>query len=95
MSHEESEQYSLRELIRHQTTLLEQHRSESNEWRTEIAKSIAKIQVHTEYAKEKSSAQQKDLDDLKTSHERYKGGFYILSLIGFGFIIDLIKRMLQ
>jgi hypothetical protein len=42
--------------------LLETHRKESNDWRTEMSDSIARIETHNEYTKEKL----KDVDDLKT-----------------------------
>jgi len=42
-------------------SLLETHRKESNDWRTEVSESIARIETHNEYTKAKLV----EVDDLK------------------------------
>jgi tRNA U34 5-carboxymethylaminomethyl modifying GTPase MnmE/TrmE len=92
MSKDELNNFSQRELLRQTITILEEHRQESNEWRTEVAKMIAKIEVHTDYSKEKINANTKDIDDLKKAKNRQNGAIAAFSFIGLGFLIDIVKR---
>lgn len=69
--------------------LLEIHRKESNEWRTDISKTLAKIEVHNEYTQTKL----KEVDELKAAGQRQKGFLYALSVIGLGGIEEFIRHL--
>ena len=69
--------------------LLETHRKESNEWRNDIGKALARIEVHNEYTKEKL----KDVEMLKSAHNKQKGVLYVLSAIGLGGIEEFIRHL--
>ena len=69
--------------------LLETHRKESNEWRNDVGKSLARIEIHNEYTKEKL----KTVDTLETAHNKQKGVLWVLSIIGLGGIEEFIRHM--
>lgn len=54
MSRDESNNNSLRELVRQSLTMQELHKKESDIFRNDISMAIAKIDVHNDYTKKKA-----------------------------------------
>ena len=72
-------------------SLLETHRKESNDWRAEMSDCIARIETHNEYTKDKL----KEVDILKTAHNKQKGFLYALSILGLGGIEEFFRHLLK
>lgn len=69
--------------------LLETHRMESNEWREDVTKTLAKIEIHNEYTQKKLQT----VDVLEKQSQRQKGFMYALSLIGLGGIEEWLRHL--
>jgi len=70
-------------------SLLETHRKESNEWREDVTKTLAKIEIHNEYTQKKLAT----VDILEKQSQRQKGFLYALSLIGLGGIEEFFRHL--
>ncbi len=102
MSHEELSNYSSRELLRQTINMLEdqkrelvEHRKESYLFRETTSAQLSKIASESDTFKEKQSDHAKDIKELKKTKDEQSGALKILSIIGFGFIIDLVRRLIQ
>jgi hypothetical protein len=71
--------------------LLEVHRKESNDWRTSMGEAIVRIETHQEYTHDKL----KEVDILKTAHNKQKGFLYALSILGLGGIEEFFRHLLK
>lgn len=69
-------------------SLIQQHITESNNVTMDIKESIARIEVHNEY----TTKAMKDIEGLKSDGNKFKGGLALLSLIGLGWIEEMIRH---
>ncbi len=68
--------------------LLQNHVDRFNTETMDIKESIARIEVHNEY----TTKAMKDIEELKSDGNRVKGGLALLSLIGLGWIEEMIRH---
>ena len=73
--------------------LLETHRRESNEWRNEVSRTLAKIEVHNEYTQKKLET----VDKLEAESTRQKGFLkaitYIVSILGLTGVEEWLRHL--
>lgn len=95
MSEQEASNTPLRELIRQNITMLEQHKKDSNDFRMKTTETLAEISVHGQYTKTRLESHEKSITDLEKTGQQQKGFLTALSFIGATFIIDFLRRIFQ
>ncbi|MES2285820.1 MAG: hypothetical protein V4547_09050 [Bacteroidota bacterium] len=93
MSIEDSKNIPLRELIRHNITIMEEHKRDSDLFRNKASRMLTEIEIHNVYSKELLAAHDKDIKKLNSAKDVQTGFLAALSAVGLTFIIDLFKRM--
>ena len=95
MSKEDANDKSLRELVRQSLTEIEQHRKESEEFRSATSIMLAKISVHSEYTEKRLT----EHSDKITILDAYKNKSYgVIAVIGLifgtiaGWLVSLISK---
>jgi len=69
--------------------LLETHRKESNEWRNDVGKALARIEVHNEYTQKKLET----VDKLEKQSQRQKGFLYAFTVLSVGGIEEFFRHI--
>ena len=99
MSKDEARDFPLRELVRQSINMMEEHKKESTVFRESTTKqlsklntSVASIETHGIYTKEKLEAHDTDLGKLKAGEQKRKGFIAGFTVIGIASIFDLLRR---
>lgn len=93
MSEKDAQNISLRELVRQNLTMMEQHKRDSDAFRESTTKTLTAIMIHSDYAKTSLKTHTEEIKSLNTTRDNQKGFFIALSFLGLGFLIDFIKRI--
>jgi len=75
--------------------LLQNHIASSNEWRSEISDKVTRIDVHSAYSKERLETHEKDIAELKSTHNKQKGALWVFGLIGGSTAVKVIADIFK
>lgn len=95
MSKDEAKDISLRELVRHNISMMEAHREESDLFRNKVNRMLTEIEIHSIYSKEKIDTYGKDIKALNTAKDIQTGFLAALSAIGLMGIYNFFKNLIQ
>lgn len=90
---EDSKDITMREMLRQNHYLLQQHKAESDKFREALLVKVAKIETHNEYAQKKLVAHETDLQKLNDAERHRKGFAKGILVLGLLYLGDLIKRI--
>lgn len=93
MSTEDFKNAPLRELIRHNINMLEDHKRASDLFQDKANRMLTEIEIHSIYSKEKIDSHDKSIKALNTAKDVQTGFLAALSAVGVAFIVDLFKRI--
>lgn len=71
---------TLRSLLRQNMDMLTQHMRESNDFRINMTGKLAKMESDNEYAQKTITSHAKDLDTLKSAHNKQKGAMWAMGV---------------
>lgn len=84
---------TMREMLRQNYELLQEHKAESDKFRESLLVKVAKIETHNDYARKKMSDHETDLQKLKDSEKHRKGFVKGILVLGILYLGDLLKRI--
>ena len=93
MGKEDAQDISLRELIRYNINVMEQHKRDSDDFRGKTTKMLSEMNIHGIYSKKKIDEHEKIIEKLNDAHKFQNGALAVISALGLTFLIDFLRRI--
>lgn len=82
-----------RELLRQTNDMLAQHMRDSNDWRNEMSSKMATIETNGFHLSKTVTDNVKDVDMLKSAHNRQKGAIWAIGSVGTVGFLHTLKQI--